>query len=53
MKYNLSDVEWNWYWYQSKLLKLSDKCELELYKWNSTFVIELNEWIKCKSIECE
>ena len=22
-------------------------------KWNSTFVIELNEWIECKSIECK
>ena len=53
MEYNLRDVEWSWYWYQTKLIKLSDKCELELYKWNSTFRIELNEWIGCKSIECE
>ena len=47
MEYNLSDVEWSWFWYRSKLIKLSDKYELELYKWNSTFVIELNEWIEC------
>ena len=53
MKYNLSDVEWSWFWYQSKLIKLNDKCELKLYKWNSTLVIELNEWIECKSIECK
>ena len=42
MEYNLSVVEWNWYWYQTKLIKLSDGYELELYKWNSTLVIELN-----------
>ena len=46
MEYNLRDVEWSWYWYRSKIIKLSDKCELKLCKWNSTLVIELNKWIE-------
>ena len=46
MEYNLSDIEWNWYWDQSKLIKWSDKGELELCNkiqlWNW---IEWIDWI--------
>ena len=36
MEYNLRVVEWSWYWYRSKVIKLSDEYELEYINKNST-----------------
>ena len=53
MEYNLSNVEWSWFWYRSKLIKWSDEYELELCNeiqllWLNELAIELmNEWSEC------